>query len=208
MENVLFIKANGLPKERSVSVTLYETFLESYQERHPDDIITELNLFEADLPYYDAVMMNGLYKEANGEAVTPEEKRLADIANSYLEGFLAADKVIIAFPLWNFSIPAQLLTYLFYLSQAGKTFKYTAEGVVGLIPNKKVALLNARGGVYSEGPLTDHEMSATYVKNVLAHFGIKNPELIVVEGHNAKPNQAKELIATGITEASELAQNF
>ncbi|WP_239255660.1 FMN-dependent NADH-azoreductase [Listeria ilorinensis] len=208
MANVLFIKANGLPKERSVSVTLYETFLQSYRESHPDDVLTELNLFEEELPYYDGVMMSGLHKEAAGETLSAEEKRLADVANGYLDGFLKADKIIMAFPLWNFSIPAQFLTYLFYLNQAGKTFKYTPEGPVGLVPDKKVALLNARGGIYSDGPMASYEMSMNYVKNVLSHFGISAPEMVVVEGHNARPDQAAEIIAAGTKEAAELAKKF
>lgn len=208
MSNVLFIKANGLPAERSVSVTLYETFLDAYQKSHPEDQVTELNLFEEELPYYDGVMMSGLHKEAGGEPLTEDEKRLADIANGYLDQFLKADKVVMAFPLWNFSIPAQFLTYLFYLNQAGKTFKYTPEGPVGLVHGKKVALLNARGGIYSDGPLESYEMSLNYVKNILSHFGVTETEMVVVEGHNARPDQAKDLIQAGRDEAVKLAEQF
>ncbi|MBC1227307.1 FMN-dependent NADH-azoreductase [Listeria booriae] len=208
MANVLFIKANGLPAERSVSVKLYEEFLKNYKASNAADTITELDLFQADLPYYDATMMSGLFKESTGDTLTDEEQRLADIANGYLEQFLAADKVVMAFPLWNFSIPAQFLTYLFYLNQAGKTFKYTAEGPVGLVTGKEVVLLNARGGVYSDGPMASWEMSLNYVKNILAHFGITNPQSIIVEGHNATPDQAQNLIAAGVEKAAELAAKF
>ncbi|MBC1514090.1 FMN-dependent NADH-azoreductase [Listeria booriae] len=208
MANVLFIKANGLPAERSVSVKLYEEFLKNYKANNAADTITELDLFQADLPYYDATMMSGLFKESTGDTLTDEEQRLADIANGYLEQFLAADKVVMAFPLWNFSIPAQFLTYLFYLNQAGKTFKYTAEGPVGLVTGKEVVLLNARGGVYSDGPMASWEMSLNYVKNILAHFGITNPQSIIVEGHNAAPDQAQNLIAAGVEKAAELAAKF
>ncbi|MBC1230621.1 FMN-dependent NADH-azoreductase [Listeria booriae] len=208
MANVLFIKANGLPAERSVSVKLYEEFLKNYKANNAADTITELDLFQADLPYYDATMMSGLFKESTGDTLTDEEQRLADIANGYLEQFLAADKVVMAFPLWNFSIPAQFLTYLFYLNQAGKTFKYTAEGPVGLVTGKEVVLLNARGGVYSDGPMASWEMSLNYVKNILAHFGITNPQSIIVEGHNATPDQAQNLIAAGVEKAAELAAKF
>ncbi|MBC2166449.1 FMN-dependent NADH-azoreductase [Listeria booriae] len=208
MANVLFIKANGLPAERSVSVKLYEEFLKNYKANNAADTITELDLFQANLPYYDATMMSGLFKESTGDTLTDEEQRLADIANGYLEQFLAADKVVMAFPLWNFSIPAQFLTYLFYLNQAGKTFKYTAEGPVGLVTGKEVVLLNARGGVYSDGPMASWEMSLNYVKNILAHFGITNPQSIIVEGHNATPDQAQNLIAAGVEKAAELAAKF
>lgn len=63
--------------------------------------------------------------------------------------FLATDKIVIAFPLWNFATPAPVTTYISYLTRAGKTFTYTVEGPVGHAGDKKIVLLNARGGVYS-----------------------------------------------------------
>ncbi|ANS74127.1 FMN-dependent NADH-azoreductase [Paenibacillus yonginensis] len=208
MSHVLFIKANGRPAEQSVSVKLYESFLHSYKAAHPEDAVTELDLFAADLPYYDNDMLTGLYKLGNDIPATHAEQKAADLANTYLDQFLAADKVVIAFPLWNFTIPAQLLTYLFYLNQAGKTFKYTAEGPVGLVGEKKVVLLNARGGVYSEGPMAGLEMSLNYVKNVLAFWGIQNPETVVVEGHNQFADRAEAIIGEGVKQAAELASKF
>lgn len=208
MSQVLFVKANNRPAEQSATVKLYESFLQTYKETHPQDEIIELNLFELNLPYYDLDMLNGLFKVNNGIPTTPEEQKAADLANGYLEQFLNADKVVFAFPLWNFTIPAQLLTYLFYLNQAGKTFKYTEQGPVGLVGDKKVALLQARGGVYSEGPATALEMSLNYVKNTLAFWGINDPEVVVVEGHNQFQDRAEEIIHDGVKRAAELAAKF
>ncbi|WP_410769128.1 FMN-dependent NADH-azoreductase [Fontibacillus sp. BL9] len=208
MSHVLFVKANNRPVDQSATVKLYESFLKTYRETHPEDMITELNLFEADLPYYDNDMLNGLFKLGKGIPVTPEEQKAADLANTYLDQFLGADKVVFAFPLWNFTIPAQLLTYMFYLNQAGKTFKYTAEGPVGLVGDKKVALLQARGGVYSEAPMADVEMSMKYMATSLAFWGITNPETVVVEGHNQFPDRAEAIVQDGVKRAADLAAKF
>ncbi|WP_223067426.1 FMN-dependent NADH-azoreductase [Paenibacillus caui] len=208
MSNVLFVKANNRPVEQAVTVKLYESFLKSYKESHPEDLVTELNLFEADLPYYDNDMMTGLFKLSKGIETTPAEQKAADLANTYLDQFLGADKVVFAFPLWNFTIPAQFLTYLFYLTQAGKTFSYTEQGPVGLVGDKKVALLQARGGVYSAAPMDALEMSLNYVKNILGFWGIQNPEVVVVEGHNQFPDRAEAIIQEGIQKAAELAAKF
>ncbi|THF72670.1 FMN-dependent NADH-azoreductase [Cohnella fermenti] len=208
MANVLFVKANNRPSDQAVSVKLYEAFVEAYKASNPGDTITELNLFAAELPYYDNDMMTGLFKLANGIEPTAEEKKLAELANGYLEQFLAADKVVFAFPLWNFTIPAQLLTYLFYLNQAGKTFKYTPEGPVGLAGGKKVLILNARGGVYSEGPMAQIEMSVNYVKNTLGFWGIKDVETVIVEGHNQFRDRSAQIIEEGIAQAAKAAAGF
>ncbi|WP_018752475.1 FMN-dependent NADH-azoreductase [Paenibacillus sanguinis] len=208
MSQVLFVKANGRPAEQSATVKLYESFVQAYKETHPQDSIIELNLFELDLPYYDMDMINGLFKAGKDIPATPEEQKAATLANGYLEQFLKADKVVFAFPLWNFTIPAQFLTYLFYLNQAGKTFKYTEQGPVGLVGEKKVALLHARGGVYSEGPMAALEMSLNYVKNTLAFWGVTNPEVVVVEGHNQSPDRAEAIIQDGVQRAAALAKQF
>ncbi|MBP1904059.1 FMN-dependent NADH-azoreductase [Paenibacillus turicensis] len=208
MANVLFVKANNRPADQSPTVQLYDAFLQNYKEANPSDQITELNLFEVDLPYYDNNMMNGLFKLANGYPVIAEEQQMADVANKYLDQFMAADKVVFAFPLWNFTVPAQLVTYIGYLSQAGKTFKYTAEGPVGLITDKKVALLNARGGVYSEGPAASVEMSLNFVKTMLGLWGVNNADVVVIEGHNQFPDRKDQIIADGLKAAAELASKF
>ncbi|MBA2872241.1 FMN-dependent NADH-azoreductase [Anoxybacillus calidus] len=208
MAKVLFIKANPRPIEQAVSVQLYHAFLDSYKESHPEDDIIELDLFKENLPYYDTDKINGMFKLAKGIELTPAEKEATDLVNKYLNQFLSADKVVFAFPLWNLTIPAVLHTYLDYLCQSGKTFRYTPEGPVGLLTEKKVALLNARGGIYSEGPTQSNEMAVNYVKTLLNFWGVKDITTVIVEGHHQFPDKAKEIIAEGIKKAATVATTF
>ncbi|QQE74784.1 FMN-dependent NADH-azoreductase [Brevibacillus composti] len=208
MSKVLFIKANNRPVEQAVSVKLYEAFAQTYKETHPQDEIVELDLFAENLPYYDSDKITAMFKAGKGMDLTPEEQKTADQVNKYLNQFMEADKIMIAFPLWNFSVPAVLHTYFDYLCQAGKTFRYTAEGPVGLLGDKKVALLNARGGVYSEGPAASVEMSVKYVQTILGFLGVKDMSSVIVEGHNQFPDKAEALIQEGIEKAAKLAESF
>ncbi|WP_096201645.1 FMN-dependent NADH-azoreductase [Bacillus sp. FJAT-45350] len=208
MAYVLFIKANSRPIEQAVSVKLYQAFLESYKESHPEDTVTELDLFKENLPYYDTDKINGMYKLANGIDLTSSEKEATDLVIKYLNQFLEADKVVIAFPLWNFTVPAVLHTYLDYLAQAGKTFRYTAEGPVGLIPDKQVALLNARGGVYSEGPAQSAEMAVNFVKTMFNFWGVQETTDVIIEGHNQFPDKAEAIIEEGLQTAAKVAAKF
>lgn len=208
MANVLFVKANGRPADQAISVKLYDAFISAYKEAHPNDTVSELDLFAEHLPYYDNATLMGLFKQGKGMELTAEEKQAADIANKYTDQFLAADKVVFAFPLWNFTIPAQLVTYISYLCQAGKTFQFTPEGSVGLAGSKKVALLNARGGIFSEGPAASREMSVNYMKVILDFFGIKDVETVVIEGHKQFPDRADQIIEDGLAQAVKLAASF
>jgi FMN-dependent NADH-azoreductase len=208
MSTVLFVKANGRPLDQSVSVKLYHAFLDSYKAANSGDTIIELDLFAEELPYYDTDTLNGLFKQAKGFEMNAVEQQRAAHVTKYLEQFLAADKVVIAFPLWNFTIPAQLLTYLFYIVQSGKTFTYTPEGPVGLQPDKKVALLNARGGMYSEGPAAAIEMSLNYVKTIMGFIGVQDLTMVVVEGHNQFPDKSQAIVEAGIQQAIAAAKAF
>ncbi|PZD94749.1 FMN-dependent NADH-azoreductase [Paenibacillus sambharensis] len=208
MANVLFIKANSRSIEQAVSVKLYHAFLDSYKESHPQDTVTELDLFAEDLPYYDATMINAMFKQGRGMELTGQEEEAAALVNRYLNQFLGADKVVIAFPLWNFTVPAVLHTYIDYLSQAGKTFKYTQEGPVGLLQDKKVALLNARGGVYSEGPAQNVEMAVKFVTAALGFWGVTDLTSVIVEGHNQFPDRAEQIVQQGIEQAVKAAVSF
>lgn len=205
MAKVLFVKANCRPIEQSVSVKLYHAFLDSYKESHPQDEIVELDLFKENLPYYDNDKINGMYKLANGYELTNEEKEATNLVTKYLDQFLAADKVVIAFPLWNFTVPAVLHTYIDYLCQSGKTFRYSKEGPIGLLSDKKVALLHARGSVYPPG---SGEAAVSFLSGILAFWGVKDISTVIVEGHNQFSDKAGEIIEEGLQKAATLANQF
>ncbi|PRO66162.1 FMN-dependent NADH-azoreductase [Alkalicoccus urumqiensis] len=208
MANVLFIKANSRPDDQAVSLQMYNKFKDQYLKENPNDRIEELDLFEENLPYYDADKIHGMFKTAKGMELSLEEEKAAALVKGYLDQFLNADKVVLAFPLWNFSVPAVLHTYFDYLCQAGTTFKYTEEGPVGLLNDKKVMLLNARGGVYSEGAAASMEMAVNYVETIMTFFGIENRTSVIIEGHNQFPDKAGEIIEEGMEKIEKQASSF
>jgi len=117
---------------------------------------------------------------------TPESPTLQqDLAASQavLEEFLAADIVVIGAPMYNFTIPTQLKAWIDRIVVAGKTFRYSAEGPVGLAGNKRVIIAISRGGLYGPGaPAAVLEHLETYLRGVFGFIGVANPELIVAEG--------------------------
>lgn len=208
MSKVLFIKANDRPADQSISVQMYNAFLAGYKESHPEDTIIETDLYKENLPYYGNEAITALYKKNNGMPLSAEETKLTDLIDGHFEQFMEADKIVFAFPLWNSTVPAPLITYISYLSQAGKMFKYTPEGPVGMASDKKVMLLSARGGVFSEEPMASMEMALNYVKAVIRLWGIVEPKEVVIEGHNQFPDRASEIVQDGLEAAVKAAKQF
>ncbi len=207
MAKVLFVKANDRPAEQAVSVKMYETFLNAYKSANPSDEVTELDLFAAELPYYGNKAITALYKQAQSFPLAEDEKKLADLIESYMRQFLAADKVVFAFPLWNYTVPAPLVTYISYLAQAGRTFKYTAEGPIGLAGDKKVVLLSARGGDYSNEFMAAMEAANRFVTASIGLWGIQ-PEIVVIEGHNQYKDRSEEILENGLNKVAAVAAGF
>ncbi|MCM3673696.1 FMN-dependent NADH-azoreductase [Peribacillus simplex] len=208
MTKLLFVKVNDRPAEQAISSKMYDTFLKAYKETHRADEVTELDLFKEELPYYGNTAITGLYKRNQGLELTAEEENAAKLVDRYLNQFLAMDKVVFAFPLWNSTVPAPLITYLSYLAQAGKMFNYTAEGPVGYAGDKKVMLLNARGSDYALEGMASAEMAVNLVKNIIGLWGINNPEVVVIEGHNQYPDRTQKIIADGLENVAKAAETF
>ncbi|MDD1502308.1 MULTISPECIES: FMN-dependent NADH-azoreductase [unclassified Lysinibacillus] len=201
--NVLVVKANNRPD--GISTKMYDTFMENVQGVD----VTTFDVFAEDMPYFGQDLFNAFGKVQSGEALTDIESRLLAAKQKAMDALTAADVVVFAFPLWNLTIPAKLQTFIDYVFQAGYTFKYNENGQLeGLMTDKKVVILNARGGYYSAPEAQPMEMSVNYIKNVVGMFGMEIIEEVIIEGHNASQDKAQEIIANGLEAVKKVAQSL
>lgn len=118
---------------------------------------------------------------AADERSTLQQKEAA-VTESLLEEFLAADVIVIGAPMYNFTIPSQLKAWLDRILQAGKTFRYTENGPVGLAGGRRVIIASARGGIYSQGAAVDSDFQERYLRAVFGMIGIDDVSVIRAEG--------------------------
>jgi len=204
--NVLVVKANNRPASEAVSSKMYETFMENLEGVN----VTTYDVFAEDMPYFGQDLFNAFGKLQSGEELTDVEQRILAAKQKAMDAVSAADLVVFAFPLWNLTIPAKLQTFVDYVYAAGFAFKYDENGqLVSLMPDKKAVILSARGGVYSTPEAAPMEMAATYMKNVFGGvFGMEIVDEVIIEGHNAAPDQAQTIIAEGLAKVAEVAKRF
>lgn len=211
MATVLYITANPKPVEESFSLSVGEEFLKAYRENNPNDEVIRLDLYKMDVPLIDTDVFSGWGKLQQGSAfeqLSDDEKQKVSSINQLTDQFISGDKYIFATPLWNFSFPPKMKAYIDNIAIAGKTFKYTAEGPVGLLGGKKALHIQARGGVYSEGPAKDLEFGDRYIRAVLAFMGVTDVETLAIEGMAAMPDKSQEIKQQAIQRANELAKQF
>jgi FMN-dependent NADH-azoreductase len=119
-------------------------------------------------------------------AGTPEalrdaaQQHEAQLSSETLQEFLAADAVVIAAPMYNFTVPTQLKAWIDRVAVAGQTFRYTEAGPEGLCGNKKVILVSTAGGLHAGQPTgAGHE---DFLKVFLGFIGITDLEIVRAHG--------------------------
>ncbi|MFC4102579.1 FMN-dependent NADH-azoreductase [Paenibacillus xanthanilyticus] len=210
MATVLYITAHPLDPQASISLAVGEAFIDAYREANPADDVVLLDLYKEDIPQIDADVLRGWEKLRSGtdfDQLTDAEKSKVARLESIVDQFVKADKYVYVSPMWNFSIPPVLKAYTDATSIPGKTFKYTPNGPIGLLPGKKALHIQASGSVYSEGPLAPLEMGYNFLKKVLQFYGISSMEAILVEG-TASVEQLPVIKEKAIAQAKEAATRF
>ncbi|MEW8995686.1 NAD(P)H-dependent oxidoreductase [Clostridium sp.] len=198
MSKVLYIKANIKNQGESRTFRVSDSFIEEYKKNNPGDEIITLDLYKENIDF--------LRPEDLGEIFGPknEESRNNPILK-YAYQFAEADKYVIAAPMWNLSIPAILKAYIDYVSVTGITFKYTAEGPVGLLKDKKAVHIVSRGGEYGDVP---YEMGDRYLRTILGFFGIQDMKTIAVESLDVIGADVEGKVEEGIRIAKDTAKLF
>ncbi|EFO45264.1 FMN-dependent NADH-azoreductase [Vibrio parahaemolyticus] len=191
MSRVLALKSSILG-DYSQSNKLVENFIKNVDQ----DKLTVRDLAANPLPVLDFAVATALRAT---EDLSQEQQAVVDLSDTLIEEVKAADTLVIAAPMYNFTIPTQLKNWIDLIARAGVTFKYTENGVQGLIEGKKAIVVTTRGGIHKDSP-TDNV--TPYLRTVLGFVGITDVEFVYAEALNMGEDAASK----GISEAqSQLA---
>lgn len=182
------------------SSALADEFVHTWREAHTDARVIHRDLAADPVPH--------LSEDRFQAFITPESERdagqraVAAYSDALIEELREADVLVIGLPMYNFSIPSMLKAYFDHIARAGITFRYTENGAVGLLGDKKVYVLAARGGRYRGTP---RDTQAPYVRDFLAFIGITDVEFIYAEGLNMGEEAQREGLAGARRCIDELA---
>ncbi|MDP9898802.1 FMN-dependent NADH-azoreductase [Variovorax ginsengisoli] len=165
----------------SVSRQLTAEVVAQWRNAHPDTTVEYLDL-AANAPAHFGADALGIKVGIQAEP-TPAQRAENAVSEQLITQFLAADVIVVGAPLYNFSVPSQLKAWIDRLAQAGRTFKYTEKGPIGLAGDKTVIVVSTRGGMYATseaGQALEHQES--YLKVVFGFFGISDVRIVRAEG--------------------------
>jgi FMN-dependent NADH-azoreductase len=133
---------------------------------------------------------------------TLDQQRHVAESDALIDELREADVLVLGLPMYNFGVPSMLKAYFDHLARAGVTFRYTAEGPVGLLAGKKAYVFATRGGQHA-GTATD--LQTDYVRLFLRFIGISDVEFIYAEGLALGEQQRERALAAAAERISRIA---
>jgi FMN-dependent NADH-azoreductase len=164
----------------SVSRQLTASVVEHWRANHPATDVEYLDL-ATDAPAHLGLDSLGFRLGSTVEPTAAQARENA-ISEKLVSQVLAADVVVIGAPMFNFAIPSQLKAWIDRIAQAGRTFRYTANGPEGLATGKTVIVVSTRGGRYAGQPAEVMDHQESYLKAVLGFLGVTDVRIVRAEG--------------------------
>jgi len=183
MPTLLHISVSPRGKD-SISRRLGVAAVEAWKARNPGGRVIERDLAKTPLTFVDVDWIAGAFSPP--EYHTENHKKALTLSNELVSELLEADEIILATPMFNFSVPAALKAWIDHVVRAGKTFRYKADGTpVGLLAGTgiKVLVIVASGGSYPEGsPLAALNYEIPYLRFILGFMGLTDVRFIHAGG--------------------------
>lgn len=125
----------------------------------------------------------------------------------YAHRFARADRILVAAPFWDLSIPALLKVYFEQVSVHGITFDVDESkgSLYGICQADKLAFLTSRGGAYKDSPL---ETGLPFIRNLTAFFGIGHFDYVAADGLDLLFEPPEVILDRAREEARKLAATW
>ncbi len=162
----------------SISKTLGDRFAAAWQSKNAGGQVVAHDTTQEKLPFVDLPWIMGAYTPA--EQHSPETAAAIKISDDLVDELLAADHLLIATPMYNFSIPASLKGWIDHVVRIGRT---VTTDYKGLATGKKAWIILTSGGEYGPGAYAEsYNVATSYLKQILGFIGITDVTVILAGG--------------------------
>jgi FMN-dependent NADH-azoreductase len=197
-------------KEKSASTAIANAFLSEYRQRVGDVVVDTLDIWQEQLPEFDAEAINAKYKGVSGEPMTPVEAATWEKIRELASRFQRADRIVLSVPMWNFSFPYKFKQLIDLSCQRNMLFTFDGDSYGPSLSIDKAFVVYVRGQSDEAGFKTvsqpGFEYLSGYVDFWLKFIGVRSVVSLTVE--HTWDGRAVDMIEAGKRQAAELARQF
>jgi FMN-dependent NADH-azoreductase len=122
----------------------------AWTRENPQGEVIRRDLAATSIPPITDEWLQAAYQSADKR--TEEQYQTLRLSEILIDELLAADLIVIGAPMYNYAISAPLKGWIDQIVRPGRTGAFgPLAGPKGLLTGKKVMVLTARGGAYSNG---------------------------------------------------------
>ncbi len=212
--NIIHICADPQPMEEAASKQIAASFFASIVSRNENARISNIDLTQEPPSLYSTEEFRNFWYPVliDGYVPTKEEEAAAAYANNQAGMLLEADVLVLTMPMWNYSMPAMMKSWIDHVLSPGLLYDITDNGgKQSKHKLKKLVLLVSSHEVFSEADPRDGLTPA--IETAFEDIGLDNVSVIWADGQNPKQHvdfEARKLMATEAAEelAEEICDDF
>ena len=194
MNNILILDS-AATGESSVSRRLTRAAAEVLVARDPDAHITLRDVGSNPIPHLNAETVPAIRA---GIVETEAAREALELSDALIAELKAADLIVIGAPMYNFGMPSTLKAWFDHVLRARITFQYSEAGPEGLLKGKKAIVVEARAGLYSEGPAASMDSQEPHIRTLLGFMGIDDVTFVRAEKLAFGPEAAEAAIGDAL----------
>lgn len=191
------------PSKGSVSRQLTQKFVAEWTKSNPDGTVLRQDVGAKPPAHLDDKLIDALLRDP--KSLNKKQSKAVEASDAAIDQLNQADMIVIGTPLHNFSISSGFKAWIDHVAIAGKTFGYSEKGPVGLLKDRPVYVISARGGEYGDGAANNPhpaDFQTGYMRHIFAFMGIQSINIIAANGMD----MGDEPRAAGIEAAEQKIQ--
>ncbi len=131
------------------------------------------------LPHPDASFVTAMLKPAAAQDMA-DHAALA-VSEKLIGELEAADAVLIATPVHNFTVPSALKAWIDHVVRINRTFRSTPEGKIGFLQDRPVLVIAASGGRFGPEAPAQQDFFEPYLRYLFSTIGLHDIRMLRME---------------------------
>ncbi len=194
--------------ERSHSRNLTSDFVANWKNSHLDSTITYRDIGHQIIPPVSETWIAAAFSPP--DIHTPELTVALQLSNELIAELIECDRYIFSVPMYNFGIPANFKAYIDQVCRVGRTFAVNQQGGYdGLLINKKMLVITARGGSFPAGtPAASFDFQEPYLRTVFGLMGVTDINFVNAENLAMKGDGREQSLQSAKAKLTQLVTNW
>lgn len=183
--------------------------LTEFKSKIKNSTIEELDLAK-DTPdmFLDDNLMAYIQRDYLKQSLPAEQKNLLSKMDKMAEQVKSSDIVVLAYPMFNFSMPAVVKAWFDSIMLKGQTWNMQDGKYVGLMKGKKALTIVSSGGSYSTGPMKAWEHAASLSNSEFQFMGFSDVKGILAEGMGGAEDAKSSSLAKAFDEIHAITHEW